>query len=450
MSNRFKAFLFFIADIIALYAALFITLAIRYGGSFWNQFIEQHATPFAIVFVMWLLVFYIAGLYDLRRLRNNLDFLKTLSLCIVIGAGLAVALFYAVPGFGIAPKTNLFIFVVIFALIESAWRRLLNRLMAHGEALHRILIVGDDSTGAEIKQVIRENAQLGHEIRAEITEDIAYTHPEEIARIAAERDVNLIVIPRRLKRESALAAVLYDLFSKGLLVSDLVNFYEVILRKVPLDDLEEAWFLENIENAGQFYDPLKRAAELVAALVIGLVLLPLEIVIALMVALTSRGPVFIRQKRMGRMGREFMLYKFRSMYALGPDGMAETNGAQWSAGGGRDPRITAFGRVLRASHLDELPQLLNIIRGETSFVGPRPERPEIVEKLRREIPYYEIRLLVTPGVTGWAQINHRADRDLSDVKQKLQYDIYYLKNRSLALDLAIILRTIKSLFVNPE
>ncbi len=448
--HKAKSLLFLVADLVALYAALFITLAIRYRGAFWTAFVVQHAVPFSMIFAMWVLVFYIAGLYDLRRLRNSIDFVKTLYLCIGIGAALAVALFYAVPAFGIAPKTNLLIFIVLFALIETPWRRFLNRAMATGDALHKVLFVGDGATGAEVKRVIRENAQFGYAIKAEIDERDAYAHPQTIADAAAREGVNLIVIPRKLKRESGLAAVLYDLFSKGYLVSDLVNFYELILRKVPLDDLEEAWFLENIENVGQFYDPLKRALELVFALALGIVLLPLELLIALLVKLTSRGPVLIRQTRTGRLGREFTLYKFRSMYALAPDGHAETAGAQWSAGGGRDPRITPFGRALRASHLDELPQLWNIVRGDTSFVGPRPERPEIVERLKAQIPYYEVRLLVTPGVTGWAQINHRADRDVEDVKEKLQYDVFYLKNRSLVLDGAIVLRTIKTLFVNPE
>ncbi len=449
MSNRIKASLFVIADIAALYAALFLTLIVRYGGGFWTQFVEEHALPFSIVFALWILVFYIAGLYDLRRLRNNLDFAKMLMLCLAIGAALAVALFYAIPSFGITPKTNLLIFVVVFAAIETVWRRFLNRIIALGEPLHKILIVGNSDTTEAISKMVGENPQFGYEIRAKIDEADAYARPDVIGRTAEEKGVNLIVIPRRLKRESSLAAALYDLFSKGILVSDLVNFHEVMLKKVPLDDLEEAWFLENIESAGQFYDPLKRAGEFVGALAIGIALLPLEILIALVVSLTSRGPVLIRQKRTGKLGREFTLYKFRSMYALAPSGMAETQGAQWSTGG-KDPRVTPFGRILRASHLDELPQLLNIVKGDTSFVGPRPERPEIVEKLKVQIPYYEIRLLVTPGVTGWAQINHRADRDVADVKEKLQYDIYYLKNRSLTLDIAIVLRTIKSLFVNPE
>jgi lipopolysaccharide/colanic/teichoic acid biosynthesis glycosyltransferase len=136
------------------------------------------------------------------------------------------------------------------------------------------------------------------------------------------------------------------------------------------------------------------------------------------------------------------------MVAMAPDGQAETNGAQWSTK--NDSRITPFGKIIRATHLDELPQLLNVAQGKLSFVGPRPERPEFVEILKEKIPYYEIRLLVKPGVTGWAQINHRADLSLDDVKQKLQYDVYYLKNRSMIIDIAIILKTIKSVFINPK
>jgi exopolysaccharide biosynthesis polyprenyl glycosylphosphotransferase len=449
LGNRVKVFLFFLADVAALYVALFATLFIRYQGNYYH-YIGEHLGPFTVVFIFWIIIFYVAGLYDLRRLRNNIDFVKTLLLCLAIGAAIAAILFYLIPAFGITPKTNLLIFIVVFAVLEIFWRRFLNRAITFGGAPNKILIVNGDPVGEEIKKTVRENPQLGYEIKIEIDEADAYAHPKRIAEAATREQINLIIIPRRLKRESALAAVLYDCFSKGILVSDLVNFYEVIMRKVPLDDLEEAWFLENIENVGQFYDPLKRAIELVGAIILLIALLPFEILIAIIIKLTSRGPVFIRQERVGKLGRTFMLYKFRSMVALAPDGQAETNGAQWSAGSGKDPRITAFGGVLRASHLDELPQLVNIIRGDTSFVGPRPERPEIVEKLKKQIPYYEIRLLTVPGVTGWAQINHRADLGLDDVKQKLQYDVYYLKNRSLVLDAAIILKTLKSLFVNPE
>ncbi len=441
--NKLKVFLFFAADVAALYVALFITLIIRYGGRFYAEFIDAHAGPFTIIFILWIIVFYIAGLYDLRRLRNNIDFIKTLFLCLGIDAALAVLLFYSIPAFGIAPKTNLLIFIAVFAVIEIFWRRLLNRAMAFGEAPNKALVIGDGAIAEEVKKAVTEHPQLGYAIKAELDEKAAYAAPARIKEIAEREGVNLIVISHKLKHEPALVTVLYELFATGIVVTDLVSFYELIMRKVPLSGIQETWFLENIAREVSFYDPLKRASEFIGALAIGIVLLPVEIVIALLVALTSRGPVIYRQVRVGEKGKEFTLYKFRSMRVN-----AEANGAQWAVK--KDTRTTPIGGILRASHLDELPQLWNIIRGDLSFVGPRPERPEFVAKLEARIPYYEARLFIKPGVTGWAQIHHRADLTDEDVIEKLQYDIYYLKNRSPILDWAIVLKTIKSIFVNPE
>ncbi len=441
--NKLKAFLFFVADAAALYAALFITLIIRYGGRFYAEFIDAHAGPFTIIFILWIIVFYIAGLYDLRRLRNNIDFIKTLFLCLGIDAALAVLLFYSIPAFGIAPKTNLLIFIAVFAVIEIFWRRLLNRAMAFGEAPNKALVIGDGAIAEEVKKAAAEHPQLGYAIKAELDEKAAYAAPARIKEIAEREGVNLIVISHKLKHEPALVTVLYELFATGIVVTDLVSFYELIMRKVPLSGIHETWFLENIAREVSFYDPLKRASEFIGALMIGIILLPFEIIIALLVALTSRGPVIYRQVRVGERGKNFTLYKFRTMRVD-----AEKDGAQWAVK--KDTRTTPIGGILRASHLDELPQLWNIIRGDLSFVGPRPERPEFVAKLEARIPYYEARLFIKPGVTGWAQIHHRADLTDEDVIEKLQYDIYYLKNRSPILDWAIVLKTIKSIFVNPE
>lgn len=441
--NKLKVFLFFVADAIALYAALFVALLIRYGGQLYEEFIDVHAFPFTVVFVLWIAVFYIAGLYDLRRLRNNIDLVKTILLCIGVNGALSVIIFYLVPAFGIAPKTNLFLFVVIFAVIEVLWRRFLNRAMTFGEAPNRVLMIGNGAIAAEIRATLRESPQMGYALRAETGEKEAYEDPSRIAAIARKENVNLIVIPPKLKHEPALVSVLYELFAQGIAVTDIVSFYELIFRKVPLAEIEETWFLENIASEVRFYDPLKRAWELVFAIAIGLTLLPVEALIALLVAITSRGPIIYRQVRVGARGRDFTLYKFRSMRID-----AEKSGAQWASK--NDARTTPIGGILRASHLDELPQLWNIIRGDLSFVGPRPERPEFVRQLAERIPYYEARLFIKPGVTGWAQIHHRADRTDEDVAEKLQYDLYYLKNRSPILDSTIVLKTAKSIFVNPE
>jgi len=447
MSNKLKIFFLLLGDLAVLYVSLLVALLIRYGGDFYVEFVDVHFVPFTIIFIPWILIFFIAGLYDLRRLRNNIEFVKMLAASIAVSAFVAVMVFYLIPIFGIAPKTNLFIFFAVFAILEILWRRLFNRAASGGEAPNRVLLIGDGAA-RELELAVRENAQLGYRIQARMDEESAYVAPQALQEIVRENGVNLVVVPNHLKHEDRFAAALYQLFGRGISITDIASFYETIMRKVPLADLQEAWFLENIESTARFYDPLKRAIEFVLALLIGVVLSPVELLIALFIKLTSRGPVLIRQERAGKLGDAFTLYKFRSMVALSPSGMAETNGAQWAAK--NDKRVTPFGRFLRATHLDELPQLLNIIRGETSFVGPRPERPEIVADLRKQIPYYEVRLLITPGVTGWAQINHRADLGLDDVREKLQYDIYYLKNRSLVLDIAIILRTIKSLFVNPK
>jgi lipopolysaccharide/colanic/teichoic acid biosynthesis glycosyltransferase len=277
----------------------------------------------------------------------------------------------------------------------------------------------------------------------DMDEKTAYTSPELIKSAVHRDNINLIIVPRQLKNETKLVATLYELFGSGVLVNDMASFYEIIMRKVPLADVEETWFLENIAGEVTFYDPLKRAIEFVGALVLGIVLLPFELLIALLVLVTSRGPIIYKQVRVGEKGRHFTLYKFRTMRVD-----AEKDRPQWSTQ--NDSRTTIIGGALRRSHLDELPQLWNIIAGELSFVGPRPERPEFVAKLEAKIPYYEARLFIKPGVTGWAQINHHADLTDEDVVQKLQYDIYYLKNRSPILDAAIILKTAKSIFVSPE
>lgn len=433
--NQIKTFFLLLGDIVALYASLLATLALRYGPGFYEQFMDIQVVPFTIIFILWVVLFYIAGLYDLRRLQNNIDFLRTLALAIALNATLAILLFYFIPAFGIAPKTNLFIFLIIFVVIEVIWRRLANTFLSSGEAPNRIVLVGDDLVTGEIVKTIRENPQFGYTIVQQIREQ---SDPTALERAVAESHANIIAVPRHLKKESAFALALYTLFGKGILVIDIADLYERVLRKVPLTDIEETWFLENIEGAGKYYDSLKRAAELVFALVVGIILLPFEILIALIVKLSSPGPTIYRQVRMGQNGKSFTLYKFRTMR-----NDAEKHGAQWSSGT-NDARVTAFGKFLRASHLDELPQLWNIIRGDISFVGPRPERPEFVAELKKKIPYYEIRLILKPGLTGWAQINHHADRDLDDVSEKLQYDIYYLENRSLIFDALIILRTLKT------
>lgn len=444
-----KQLLLAVGDIAALYAALFLTIRARYGADFDVSLLE-HLFPMSVIFVVWLALFYIAGLYDLTRLRNNIEFIKTLWLTLAINGVIAALLFYLVPFFGITPRRNLFLLLIIFTIIETIWRRAANRTLAAQHAMHGV-VLGDSETARELSQFIAERPHMGYRITIWSTTDSLldrFGHRGSMEQFLREHDIDFFVVPLHIKDDPNLKKAISAMLAAGVRMVDLVQFHETIMRKVPVQEVDESWLLEHMGDQHRFYDNLKRAAETASAITLLVLLSPLLICIGALVALTSRGPIFIRQTRVGKIGREFTLYKFRSMIALAPDGQAELHGARWS--GHDDPRITPFGKILRLSHLDELPQLVNILKGELSFVGPRPERPEIVKDLRPQVPFYEVRHLVKPGVTGWAQVNYPSDKTIDDVKEKLQYDLYYLKNRSFILDLAIVIRTLKTIFKTPQ
>ncbi|MDO8602158.1 MAG: sugar transferase, partial [bacterium] len=231
----------------------------------------------------------------------------------------------------------------------------------------------------------------------------------------------------------------------GVEVIDLSDLYETIFQRVSLSELEEAWFLEHLPHQNRKENGFRRISEIIVALTGLIITLPISILASLLIKLTSAGPIFYTQKRVGRQRKVFNLYKFRSMYhskERNPD--ADDSKPTWTRP--NDARITLVGRVLRATHIDELPQLLNIIKGDMSFIGPRPERPEFTAQLETQIPFYELRYILRPGITGWAQINFKYAASVDEAYEKLQYDIYYLKNQSFFKDLFIMMKTIKKIF----
>jgi exopolysaccharide biosynthesis polyprenyl glycosylphosphotransferase len=238
---------------------------------------------------------------------------------------------------------------------------------------------------------------------------------------------------------------LLDMKLQGVSFDHLASVYEQYTGKIALENLRPSWLIFSSGfRETRVRRAAKRAGDLVAASA-GLILAsPVMLVVALLVRLTSPGPVLYRQTRVGRHGHPFRIYKFRSMRA---DAEAAT-GAVWSQPG--DSRITPFGRFIRLTRLDELPQLWNVLIGEMSLVGPRPERPEFVEELTREIPFYGQRHVVQPGVTGWAQVRYKYGATKGDALEKLQYELFYIKNMSLALDLVIMFHTIKTMISGAE
>lgn len=444
-----KKFLLFASDIAVLYISLVLTLFLRYGGNFNYQY-ELHLYPFAFIFIFWLLVFYIANLYEVRLLRNNIFFYSTLFQAIAIAAVMSVIFFYIIPLYGITPKTNLLIFVLIFASIEFLFRYLLNNLFEKG-LKRSVLIVGANTQALELAKFIKENPHLGYKLAyvvdlAPNTQDDIDSELEKFGIIQGvgnlgnaikNKNIDTVVLSPEAYRTPEVIDIFYKFIGSKITFENLSFLYERLTGKIPLGAIDQIWFLENLnESNKKFFEIIKRVTDILLASVLTIPTLILLPFIALGIKFTSPGPLIYRQKRVGRLGKTFNMVKFRSMRS---DAEKET-GAIWAIE--NDARVTKVGKFLRKTRLDELPQIWNILKGEMSLVGPRAERPEFNEQLKH-VPFYEERYLVKPGLTGWAQINFRYGASISDAEEKLKYDLYYIKNRSLLLDLGIILKTIR-------
>jgi exopolysaccharide biosynthesis polyprenyl glycosylphosphotransferase len=249
-------------------------------------------------------------------------------------------------------------------------------------------------------------------------------------------NVDILAVTRTLSEDPHTRGLSYQLVCAGVPVIEFSRLSEEFTGKIPVSVINENWFLENLREFNKLgFEIFKRALDVTAAVMLGLVALLISPFIFIAIKFDSEGAVLFQQKRTGKGGQEFNLIKFRTMKQD-----AESKGAQWAAK--NDSRITRVGGFMRKTRIDELPQLWNVLRGEMSLVGPRPERPEFVEKLVQDLPFYGARHLVKPGLTGWAQINFGYGASVDDTMEKLQHDLYYIKNRCVWLELSILLKTL--------
>lgn len=446
-----KIFILLLGDILLLYSALLASLFIRYyPGPDW-LLLEEHLAPFTIVFTAWLILFNAFGLYDLKLMKNEKMFLYRILRLMLTNTILAITLFYFFP-FTIEPRRNLLIIIIFTTVFITFWRYISNLLLIRTPA-SRMLFFGTDKEMVELAEYLIQNRQLGHKPAGFISNGtpIPVLSPEflpspyfklaekDLKAITRETRADTIIISREIKENKTLAKILFQMIPLGIGVIEFTKFHEMVTGKIPHSLIGEIWFLENLIGIKKgIYDSLKRTCDIILALLFMLPSVFLFPMAALCIKLESQGPVFFRQKRVGKNGQEFWLVKFRSM-------VEDAEKMSGFKGGDVDPRHTRVGAFLRKSYLDELPQILNILRGEMSFVGPRPERPEYVAELKQKIPFYEMRLLALPGITGWAQVNMENDASVEDAPEKMQYDLYYIKNRTFILDLLIIIRTIFSI-----
>lgn len=435
---KLKRTLLLVGDLAALYAALFLMLALRYG-TVRGESLELHFLPFSALFLVWVAVFYLGDLYDLRVVKDSVEATRRLGQMLALCGLIAILFFYLVPGLPITPKTNLFLFLVLAGALDFAWRRLFSRHVAVKLPATRLLVLGANRTVGELVAYLEAHPQLGYEVALWLREGLHDAEFGDLATLISRHKIHALVVPAHVKKSARAARIIYKNLILGVEVVELAALYEAVFKKVPLAELEEVWFLEHLARDHRLYDAIKRPVEVALVALVLLATLPLTLLGAMLVRLTSRGKPLFRQRRVGARGKEMVIHKLRTMRAD-----AERGGPRWAAP--RDPRAIPVGKFLRRTHLDEFPQLWDVLQGGLSLVGPRPERPEFVELLRKEVPFYDLRHLIRPGITGWAQTHYRYGASVEDAYEKLQYDIYYLKHRSPLLDLLILLKTVKFFF----
>jgi sugar transferase (PEP-CTERM system associated) len=398
---------------------------------------------------------YHADLYDLRVVADRRELIVRTLQSLGVTSFILAALYFWFPSLIIGRGVFLVSALLVIVLVVG-WRAAFAWLSVHARPRERLLLVGVSAASIELARELHDrreelgveivgfvepdsDANAGSTLDAPVVGDIA-----SIPAIVKARAVDRVVVSLSDARGKLPMDQLLEMrLSGGVRFDHLASVYEEYTGKIALENLRPSWliFSEGFRKT-RWLTAAKRAADVSLATVGLLLALPLVILVAVAIKITSAGPAFYHQQRVGQHGRLFMVHKFRSMRT---DAEAAT-GAVW-ARPGNDPRVTPIGRLLRRTRLDELPQLWNVLAGDMSFVGPRPERPEFVADLTRDIPFYGQRHVVKPGVTGWAQIRYTYGATVEDAMQKLQYDLFYIKNLSLALDVFIVLSTIKTVLV---
>ncbi len=439
--------------------------------STWS-FLADKKIYFLLVWLTYLIVFYIADLYDYQQDYRRLSNIAKVIISAWIATLAVIVIFYFPLGAFIG-RTQLIIQATIFTGLLVLWRWTFSVMVLTRRLQRQLLIVGAGKSGTRLLAAIRNRPNAGlapigfvdddpQKMGADIKGLPVLGNSSGLEEIISRHNLNLVVVAITQEKSAALITALTRICWHGCQVTDMPTFYEILTGKVPIEHISDLWFyLHSVQANKLYYRHFKRWFDLGLAIV-GLVFtLPLFIFISLAIKLDSRGPIFFRQTRLGRDGLPFRIIKFRTMIED-----SEKDGPQWA--NGDDPRITRAGRILRRYRLDELPQLCNILKGDMSFIGPRPERKTFIQQFRElipdlrpgrrdsdppgliiqqgvkeKIPYYSHRLIVRPGITGWAQVSYPYASSPQQTREKLKYDLYYLKNMSFFLDLAILLKTIR-------
>lgn len=440
--HRKESFVLLVGDFFFFLISLWLALFLRNLEIPSKELFSIHLVPFNLLFAVWILVFYIGGLYEKHTIILKSKLPNVLANTQLVNSALAVVFFYFIPFFGITPKTILFIYLFVSFVAVLFWRMYGYFVIGRGRPNNAILI----GSGDEMKELLEEvnNNQI-YSVKFISSVDLNRAGEkgfwDEIVSHIYSEDVSVIAIDLANKNVEPVLPHLYNLIFSKISFIDMHKIYEDIFDRVPLSLLKYNWFLENISTVPRgVYDVLKRFMDISISFCLLLLSLVVYPFIFIAIKLEGGGPLFIIQERVGENNRIVKIIKFRSM--------SRNDNGEYSKD--MEPNdITKVGSFLRKTRLDELPQLWNVLRGDLSLIGPRPELPELAKHYTQEIPYYNVRHLIKPGLSGWAQIYHAEHPhhglNTLETKNKLSYDLYYIKNRSFLLDVKITLRTLKIL-----
>src|SRR5215813_6181726 len=435
----FEGTLVYLCGVMAIY--------IRFGAETPDVLGAGHGwLKISLVTVLVLASFYLFDLYDFHRIRLRAVLLLRLSQALGVGCMALALLFYICPQIRLG-RSVMLLSMLLMLTFMAAWRSLARWLLGHPRLAHRVLILGVEQDAVTIAREMLTRRESGYDVIGFIGDDPAQVGqslinpsvvgvmPDLEAVVSRCRPDRIVIAMPDRRGRLPLDLLLKLKVRDGVALDEADAFYEKLTGKIGGERLRLGQLVfADASRWTRLYKRARRMMDVTMSIIIGLLTGPLMLITALAIKLDSRGPVFYFQERVGLHNTTFRIVKFRSMRVD-----AEANGPVWANQG--DSRVTRVGRWIRKLRIDELPQLFNIIRGEMSLIGPRPERPVFIEQLEQRIPYYSERHLVKPGLTGWAQVRYPYGASLEDAREKYQYDLYYIKNQSPMLDALILLET---------
>ncbi len=442
--NKLYQVVLFLGDTLFFVLSLYLAQALRNQEIFTtSEQMYRLVLTFSPIFAVVVISYFIATLYEVPPLFTSIARVKLIIQLHVIALVFGFSIFYLFPLLGLTPKVILLLQIVIFTLFQSFWR-VYSSHHIKTQKKTRALLIGDGAEIAELKASINGNphSSIIFVDHIEINSPLLTSGTlESLQIVLKENKITVLVVDVKSEKVIPLLPYFYNLVGDGLRIYDVHKMYEDTFRRMPLSAVGYFWFFENVSIDMRIYEILKRGMDITISLFVAVVWLLLHPIVAYLIQREDGGSVFLNnQFRIGRHGKKIKLIKYRTM--------SNDDGGVWLKEKGNKNRVTKIGYYLRKSLIDELPQVLNVLRGEVSLIGPRPDIVDLGNKMAQEIPFYMIRYSVTPGLSGWAQtLQEKPPQSVEETRIRLMYDLFYIKNRSLLLDIVILLRTIRTLLM---